>query len=103
MALRNLPREDTYLRYDLIGGIDHRPVGWRARVRQEIERLPPALGVAMVAGVGIGLYGGALAGVYLGLAGNGSLIYVLLAIPLIASCAAVAAHLTPPRISELRE
>jgi len=94
---------DAYAIYDLIGGVDHRPIGWSDRVRRRIENLPPAVGVGMVMGAGLGLYGGALAGVSIGLAGNGSLVYLMIGIPITAVSAVIAAHLVPPRIMELRE
>src|SRR5580693_3859191 len=74
MASPNLSRADLCRTYSLIGGVDRRPLGMADRVRARIERLPPSVGVVLVIGVGLGLYGGALAGVSVGLAGNGSVL-----------------------------
>jgi hypothetical protein len=100
MTTRGLRREEAFRFYDLIGGLDIQPVGWAGRIRRRVENLSPALGLGMVVGVGLGLYGGALAGVSIGLAGDGSLLFVLLGIPLLTVCCAVGAHLTPRPISE---
>jgi hypothetical protein len=103
VALADETPATWYQVYDLVGGVDRRPIGWQRRVRRRVENLPPLWGGFLVAGVAVGLYVGALGGVSLALAGGGSLLDVLLGVPILLGSAAVAAHLTPPRISELRE
>jgi hypothetical protein len=103
MALGNPDRDYAYRVYDLIGHIDHRPVGWRSRAQRRLDKLSPAWGSLLIVGVGVGLFAGALGGVLIALAGNGSFVAMALGVPVMIACAVVAAHLTPPRISELRE
>ncbi|MCI4320551.1 MAG: hypothetical protein L3K17_09670 [Thermoplasmata archaeon] len=87
--------------YDILGGIDRRPVGLTRRLRGRVERLSPLWGGLLVIGIAVGLFAGALAGVTLALAGNGSLIFVVLGVPVMVVSAATAAHLTPPRVTDL--
>ena len=103
MAFRNNLRDEAPRAYDLIGGVDRRHVAWSERFRQRLEKLPPSLGLTIIVSVAVGLWGGALAGVLIGIAGDGSLMSLIVGVPIITCCAVVAAHLVPPRIMELRE
>jgi hypothetical protein len=103
MALRAPTRSRAHMIYDLMGGSDCRPIAWTSQVRRRIERLPNAGGLALVVGVGVGLYVAAIGGISIALSGNGSILYVMLGVPIVGMSAVIAAHLTPPRILELRE
>jgi hypothetical protein len=101
--LRQDSQKPEYLIGEFIDGIDRRPVTWTARVRRRIENLPPSAGYLLIVGVAVGLYAGAYGGILIALAGHASMLNLLLGIPLMGLCAVIAAHLTPPRILELRE